>query len=560
MIVLSPELIFMFKFLDKWRGVIELNFRYLKASHRRFFWRRLISNLMSLKALGILNVLYVSSSVVQIEVLDEEFFRIIKDIARSVNYDIYFEIHDRDLCVLEFFHRSPFSKEIHALSAALGVTTRCVKKIISKLCEVNLMDRNSKVTSIGLGLLRLLNERGDLFFSKFKINPFLSLRIIGSIDERIIESVSSLLGRIIEYNVQVHGKHISSLSLIAFECDRRIYRLVRGILKKVNIRTVSIPITLSRDALYRIMLDLGRSYGSSLIHSPNNILEKAKKIKEVSMLFNIISEVTSTLQYDVVLLLTPPAVAYVVDRYSHLMNGMHGQIIMLPRLDREIMFLANNIEDMHRKSKIIVSSFMSAIREHRNICIEWNKDSKYPSYLEIKFCHNAHQSLKSSIFRVEDGVFYGPPFYIPLGEVRINLVELARAGAEIKGIINLLGEPIIGLKTPSKRWMEYLYGDLEATLHVGNPRKFSPPHIVEISNKKGPWANILQNSYIAELHIGLNQTSRERTYEPISPIITRTDVVIHFWIVNPQQETFYQLIVKNAEIYMENKVLWRTKK
>ena len=312
--------------------------------------------------------------------------------------------------------------------------------------------------------------------------------------------------------------------------------------------------------LYKITLDMGNNYGESLIYGPKVIIDKAKKINELTTLFSIIGNISSKSEYDLVVLLTPPSVAYVVDRFLRLLGDIKKQVIILPRVEDEITFLIDDIKKMHESSEKITSSFLSAIEKQKTIKIIWNKDSEHPSQIEITFSPSDYHPQKNYLFRIEDGLFHGAPFYTPLGEVRVNLEEIIKAGGHIRGTINLLGEPIIGLKLHSEEWIKYGYSDLEATLQIETLKNSLHPHIIEISNEDLFWARILKNSYIAEFHIGLNQTTRKKIREPISPIITRTNLLIHFWIINPKEKTFYQLLAKNAEIWVENEKIWETKK
>ena len=207
-----------------------------------------------------------------------------------------------------------------------------------------------------------------------------------------------------------------------------------------------------------------------------------------------------------------------------------------------------------------MDGFIEAINRKSKVIISWNIHSTYRSSVTIDFSHITHEKkgdIRSEVFIVEDGVYHGKPFYIPPGEIRVNLTKLTQLGARINGDILVLSEPIIGLKPHGEEWTSDTPTYISAKLRV-ETMEDAPSIHVDFTNTH--YLEQLNNTILGELHMGLNDISIREEQGVISPILTRTSRYIHFWIIDKKNNSYYQFIAKNAEIKTQNGIIWRTTK
>jgi len=206
---------------------------------------------------------------------------------------------------------------------------------------------------------------------------------------------------------------------------------------------------------------------------------------------------------------------------------------------------------------MIINALLEASKRGKKIAVRWNMESPRPSQVILDFS-DFKPSAISSIYEaliVEDGIYRGKPFYVPVGEVRVNLEKLIALGTKVSGRIIIQGEPIIGLKPPCETWLMSLpckpVGELDIETKAGSP-------VIRVKDTKLQYLRDIDNAVLGELHIGLNPIRMPNSCGVISPILTRTLCFIHFWIIDRNNRLHYQLLVKNAEILLDDKVIWRT--
>ena len=562
LLILSPELAVMLKNYDSNSSMIELNFKDLENPKRRYFHKRLIRNLRILETLGIVKIEYLSNRKILVKALNDRFLQTLKEILENVGYNIGFELHCKAFQILNFMRVSPYTHDVRFLAALLGVTTRGVRKIINKLKKLILLDDNLNVTERGLRILSIASENKYLRrFMKFGINPFLCLRLIeDSVNKDIVDAVYRIIMDVINYNRSQDLK-IDRVVLLGFESDPRMVKLIRGIAKKMNIEYIAIPVLISEDRLFQIVSTLGYMYDEILLKE-TTVIEKEKiKFNEIKLLLELLERFASQAASTLFVVFTSPSIAYIIDEYISKVSKEGIRIIFATRIDRELLNLSGRADQISKRAERFIRGFVDAIKHHREILIEWNKDSEKFSYLRINPKERIGEEVLMNSIRIEDGELGGKALFIPLGEIRIDMCKLAKFGLEVTGRINLLGEPIIGLKLPDEKWLRNGYGSYEGTLYVATKKQDDEPQpTIEHVDAKIGWLKRLEDALLCQLHIGLNQMKKMKTYRLISPIITRTNSFIHFWVIDKNQRTYYQLIAKNARVMISSKCIWRTEK
>jgi len=557
MIVLSPEIVFMIREYERGIDVIELSSRSLEQNDKRFFYRRLAKNLRFLEAIRALKVEYISNRKIEVKVLDRRFLDFLRRLVRDLNYRIDFELNFRALKMLNYLHISPYVRDIRFFAALFGVTTKGVKKTIVKLRKLGLIDEKLNVTNRGTELLSYICRSESLCkMLKSRINPFLSLRLIETpIIRDIVDSIYDMIISIINLNKRM-GVEIGGVVLFAFESDARVMNILRGLSRRMTINNVVVPVLVPEERLCRILTIFGRRYDEILAGKTKDFVRRSLKFCEIRLLLEFLGKFISDTMDMVFIAFSSPVVAYIIDEYVKSLGRDQVNMILLPTIDKEILNVSRDAGIVYNNARQILPRIVDAISEGGEILIRWNTDSAMPSEIRIESPGIGDRKAMRAI-RVEDGRFRDKPLYLPLGEIRVDLCELARHGVKVHGKIFILGEPIVGLKLPSEEWVERGYSMCEASLLVAMDNGGELPTISGIDTNIG-WLKCLAGTQICQLHIGLNEAMRRGTYELISPILTRTTNFIHFWIVDKRNETYYQLIVKNAEIGVDSRVIWRT--
>jgi len=556
MIVLSPEIVFIIQEYRQGTDTIEFSSKFLERTDKRFFYRRLIKNLRFLEALKVIKIEYISNRKIQIRILDRGVLDFIRGLVEELGYNIDFELNFRALKILNYMHVSPYIRDIRFFAALFGITTKGVKKAINKLQKLRLIDEKLNVTDRGAKLLSYVCRNENLCrMIRSRINPFLSLRLVETpISGEIIDSIYDMITSIIDLN-RCLGVEINGVVLFAFESDARVMNILKGLSRRMTINHVVVPVLVSEERLCRILTFFGQRYYGILAGKNRNMIGDLD-FCEIGLLLEFLEKTVSSSMDMVSIVFSPPIIAYIIDEYIRSLKKERINLILLPTIDREFINVSPDVSKVYEYATRILPKLMGTITEGGEILVRWNIDSDEPSEIRIKSPGMDEQSLKSAI-RIEDGKFRDRPLYVPLGEVRVDLCELARHGVKIGGQVSIIGEPIVGLKLPDEEWVRGGYCKREATLTVTIENSEKLPTVSKVDTDI-EWLKCLQDALICQLHIGLNEAREKSKYELISPIITRTKNFIHFWIVDRQNETYYQLIVRNAEIEVNSRVIWRT--
>ena len=312
-----------------------------------------------------------------------------------------------------------------------------------------------------------------------------------------------------------------------------------------------IPIILDEDRLCNMIIKLSTKYCEVVGTHNINILEDME-FHNLESLIESFRALTFKSKNTIFIGFVPPIIAYTLDTYFSLRNFPDRSInlFLIPLIDREIPRVEKNVQRVFERTRKLYDTIETSLIKGKKLEVFWNNSD---SFISLEPPKNI-SSLPKRAIRIEDGTLQNTPQYIPIGEIRIDFCRMLEIGARMSGKIKLRGEPIVGLKIPSKEWLNGL-GSPEATFIVDDQ---SGKPVLILDETSNHLLSPLDESYICQLHIGILNTTTRAIREIISPILTRTRSFLHFWIINRKHKTYHQLIIKNAEIRIGKELVWRT--
>ena len=532
MIIISPELAQILSRTDLSTKVIEIRIKDITTQDRKFYYRRLIRNLEVLETLNLIKINYVSHGKIEFAVNNMDFFLVLREILAKKNFKISFVIDIQNIRLLHIISASPYSKDTYFLAAIFGVTRKGIEKALEKLYDLGLIDSDIKVTESGLRFLGIVTRNSSLRrFISFRLNPFLHQRLISKeIDNVAIDKFASIIADIAARSASRH------IYYVGLDYSTRLVSLIKEIAEKVGIDYTLVFVSLREKQFYRLLLTLGESFCKSL--ATQQTVSTTYKCPLMSILRSLPEDTT-------IFIFAPPAISYSAYRYAIKQNL---RIVLIPQLDSAISNLRHNLDSIRHLADRISEFIVRSLSEAKELYIEWNLDSKYPSYIKLKL----KKPIQPKIFLdIEDE--RKSIFYLPLGEIKLNLSAVARA-ATITGKIHITGEPLIGLKLPSEGWLRGNYEKPEATLALRTHNSLPVLHVEYVDNSL-PWLADLDSTILHQLHIGLSEIKDKSNIDSLRPIYLRTIDFPHFWIVDRNNKTYYQLVLKEIILRTESEEL-----
>ena len=582
MILISPELLYILRArkVVSQRSVSDPEkVRYSISIHDlpdEYSRGRLVRNLRNLEGLGILRIVYLSSRVVEIET-----FRKIIDLLHELSSlrvdECKFEFNALGLKCLFSLLTCPYDRNVNAISDILGISIKGVRKCIRKLMCFRFVDDKLDLTDTGLRVVDMFIRSPlmqDVSLS-LVVNPFLSLPLTPpkfSL-EGLVDNILGIIKDIIKLNGK-EGIHFDDIFLISISDSHRLSSLMDSISELLDIPTSVMPIRFSKAKINNLIIRASiietKKFDMACKMQYNNILRLIDITpSEIKYVAEIINNVTG--ENTLTILFSP----YVLIRnINHILSlskttykthifprGTFNRILAFFRLDEDLMFLVNDIGEIGRL-RDLHHELKDAFENARKITIYWNKNTDYPSYINIKIKRKIDDATK--LFTLEDGSFTSRNFFVvPLGELKIhNIHMLARNRiVEVSGEINILGEPIIGLKRPKDKWIVEKLDRPELTLSITDMN-----HRIIVKKSKYNYLKLILDgkAFIESIHFGGNSTKYGHYREYRSPIIlSRTKHFIHILLaaptlINQDILTFYHLLINDAEVLVDEETIWKT--
>lgn len=538
-------------------------------------WGRLVRNFRSLEMLGILRILYLGSRTIEIEISKD-----VVDLACQLK-DLFvdehkFEFNTLGLKCLFILSTCPYDRDLEAISSLLGVSERGVRNCLMKLKYFRFIDDKLNLTDIGSRVMDVFIGSPltrDLSLA-LVVNPFLRLSLTPTRIslEDLVDGVLDIIRGIIRFN-EKKGFHFSDILLMSISDKRSVLSFVDRISELLDMPVSVMPIAFSKVRMYDVIVRgsiaetkiLNIFYGMS--HDDISSLVDIVP-DEIKYMARIISSVAD--ENTLTILFAP----YVVTRgINHILSkigekiifpsGIPNKLIAFFRLDEDIKFLVNDMMDIQRLRDLRMI-FENAFRNAQEITIRWNEDTDYPSHITIKIKRKIDDI--NDIFTLEDGSFEtGNLIIAPLGELRIhNIYKLARRRIiAISGEINILGEPIVGLKRPNKKWV---FEKLDKPEHVLSITDTGIDCKIRVKKSKYNYFKFVLDgkAFIDSIHFGGNSTKYGYHKEYHNPLIlSRTRHFIHMLLVAPtliDQNilTTYHLLINDARVLVDDEVVWKT--
>ena len=581
MILLSPEIAYLFR-LMKWGmdtiSVYDSKIKYKFCIYKipiSYSRRRLIKNIRNLETLGLIKVLYMTHRMIEIEV-SQSIVKLIEKMAKKFD-KCSFEFNTIGLRFIIFLMTCPYDKTSDALSGALGISIRGIRKCIKKLYCLGLINKKLDVTDTGINTIDIFTSTplSKSLSISLVTDPLLSLSLLAPKVKisTLVGNIKKIIRDIIKFNEKL-GQEFDKILFLSISDKTRVPSFVNYLSYLIDMPTYILPLTYPARKMNNVIRRTCITQTKLLNLLYKNIQFDASKFlntypREIWYISELIEN--SSDNKTLVVLFAPYAIAFPISYFlagGEIENKITSfspktsrSVIVFFRLDDSINYLANNINEI-TSLKQLHKFLYDAFRNMNTIEILWNYNTEYPSKIRIRVCKKINPDR---IFTLEDGDLTNTNFSIvPLGELRLqNLSYLSRLGIiDILGEINILGEPIIGLKKSKEKWINEK-NDKPDLSFIITAEKGSQKLKVKKSSY-GYLRRILNDGSIYGIHFGGNRVEciyDDFSYSPIVQSRTKHFIQILFiapTIINPDILTCYHLFVNNAEVIIDGEVVWRT--
>jgi len=553
------------------------------ASGIRF--TRFRKNLFYLNEIGLIKIRYFGRKRIEIDITDEmiDFLSILRDCNIG-------ELTLNHLKALLFLLISPFDNDMNSISSYIGLSLRGTRKVMNKLRSLNLVSSNIHLTEKGKKFLDYVFRPKYLKHLPMHLNtnPFFLMSLMpenisSTMVHKIIKSIVEQIQKL--YRIENNAEFLDPDKLYLLGIDTTLYlsKLLSEIANVLGFDSIQVPLIYDKPLLYEFLhkvrlltlhyldaifsrkkLDLCTLFGRNL-SLLEHLLHELERVLQGNSL--IIFAASHVLCYIINQLLFK-STEYNMSTIEVFPRNFPAPMINIFRIDESITVLKNDISRMVKEGRALYKNILGFLNEGGTIKLEWNQDTDYPSYIELKFRKINNKSVYKKAIVLESGALSdSSTILIPLGELRLMnfhfLIE--RKLLEINGEIYLLGEPILGLKHANEQWI------LEPTQYpeaIVSIKTIDRKIITELKYTKYKYLShvIRPPTYPYAIHFGLNEIAKNLKLYHKSPIImSRTKHFIHIIfagnaMLDDKVLAPYHLFIKNATLYANEEKIWQTAK
>ena len=555
-----------------------------RAAYRFFY-----SSLRWLKSMNALHSFVRKSTseiIVELGNKYEPLFKLL-DSFHGINIGVFTYTHYK---ILMFINVFPAPLDIRSISMFLTISGRGAEKIIDKLRRMGLITEEIKLTELGRKMLSLCRSSkpslADIVMVELVPSGTCTLFSAWGLEtlHNISEYVSDMIEHVFLRSSLREMLRDRPICILGICYNRHISDVVENLSSRLSKHSsvVGIPLVYSKTMFYdRIIIPshytgtrtLSKIMGKGSIATQHEIPRCDISLNDIQKLKRFILR---KLQENYIIILLAPRIFCLQLNHSIAMEYAKAKtgkepsleilklklsLIEITRLSSDILNLRNDFDAMINDSDKLLFALLEALGSNRRITIRWNIDTDTPSWLEIIpksiIQRISTQSLVMSssshrIFAIE----------LPLGKVQLfNLAYLVRRGAlDLRGKIYLLGEPIYGLKHRFHNWPWEHPDKPEAEITIES--KNGEIRLLVEKTQYDYLKPILSEATIFGIDIGVNQYIRKpRKLDPIIASKTKNFMDIIFQrpgIVDPNTAIPDHFLATNAEIYIDDKRIWRT--
>jgi len=453
------------------------------------------------------------------------------------------------------------------------MSKRGVKKIIDKLKQIGLISDDLKVTKLGSKLLRVCSEDkihlADIM--RVEVEPN-SLYNFFDCDEEDISNLIFSLSKQIEFILQESTENILNsrqVFVIGIDYNKRLAQIVEEIANNLSgkFSVVGFPFVYPRTRYYERVV-VASHYACTRILG--TYLAGSSKIETERVKRSLLGEVRKLAGYIIrkikggsfVVLLAPRVFCLYL---NHLIRPSEvaskgAAIIEVTRFSDSMLKLKNDFKKMEDNYRRLRSVLNDAFTSCKKIAIRWNINSDNSSSLFITPRYRASEEFNLSPIGSTFGKASFTFYEIPLGRLWIfNIPFFVEKGFfEVDGVINLLGEPIFGLKH-QKNLLRRL-SEPECILRV---ETISGRVRIRVEKTEYKYLKyILERSTVYGINIGVNElvgAPKKIDFMVISNTQNFMDIAFKRpSLLDPNVQIINHMLITDACIEIDGECVWKT--